>query len=150
MTEVSMKRIVTSLALLLAITAAGCDRPIQSSAYNNSGASATGGNPATTTSTTSTTSVTPAPGSSDSATPATTTGATGGTNVVSDTVTTGKVKAAIAADSGMKDTDVSVTTQGGVVILSGTVKSQDQLTIATNLAQRQDGVSKVETTVTVR
>lgn len=69
---------------------------------------------------------------------------------VTDTMATGNIKAAIAADSGMKDTDLSVTTNGGVVTLSGTVKSQDQVTIASNLAQRQEDVTKVETNVTVK
>ena len=63
---------------------------------------------------------------------------------VGETVTTGKIKAAIAADPGMKDSDVSVSTTNGVVTLSGTVKSQDQVTIATNLAQRQEGVNRVD------
>jgi hyperosmotically inducible protein len=69
---------------------------------------------------------------------------------VSETVTTGKIKAAIAADAGMKDTDVSVTTNQGVVTLGGTVKSQDQVAIATNLAQKMDGVTRVESNISVR
>jgi hyperosmotically inducible protein len=72
------------------------------------------------------------------------------TGAVSETVTTGKIKAAIAADPGMKDADVSVTTNNGVVMLSGTVKSQDQVAIATNLAQKMDGVTKVDSTITVK
>ena len=71
-------------------------------------------------------------------------------SAVGDTVTTAKVKAAIAGDSGMKDSDVSVSTQEGRVVLSGSVKSQEQVTIATNLAQRQEGVSRVETQLTVK
>jgi osmotically-inducible protein OsmY len=50
----------------------------------------------------------------------------------------------------MKDSDVSVSTDNGVVTLSGTVKSQDQVTIATNLAQRQEGVNRVESQLAVR
>src|SRR5215213_6570364 len=69
---------------------------------------------------------------------------------VGETVTTGKIKAAIASDPGMKDSDVSVTTRDGVVTLTGTVKAPDQVTIATNLAQRQEGVSRVESQLTVR
>ena len=69
---------------------------------------------------------------------------------VGETVTTGKIKAAIAADPGMKDSDVSVSTSNGVVTLTGTVKSQDQVTIATNLAQRQEGVSRVDSQLVVR
>lgn len=77
-------------------------------------------------------------------------GASGMKAVVGDTVTTGKIKAAIASDSGMKDSDVSVSTTQGIVTLSGTVKSREQVTISTNLAQRQEGVSRVESQLTVR
>jgi hyperosmotically inducible protein len=59
-------------------------------------------------------------------------------------VTTGKVKAAIASDNGLKDSDLQVSTEGGVVKLSGTVKSNDQIALASNIAQRQEGVHKVD------
>jgi len=72
------------------------------------------------------------------------------TGAVSETLTTGKIKAAIAADSGLKDTDISVTTNNGTVMLGGTVKSQDQIAIATQVAQKQDGVQKVEANLTVK
>ena len=141
-------KIIASI-LALAVTAAfttACDRPkTQSTAYNNSGASATPGN-----TTTTATSPTVAP-STTSANPTMAPGPAGNaTGAVSETVTTGKIKAALAADSGMKDSDVSVTTENGVVILGGTVKSQDQISIATNLAQKQEGVSKVESNIAVR
>ncbi len=135
-----MKLVTTVLAL--AVTAAfatACDRPkTQSTAYNNSGASAI---PSTTTTTTSAapTTTTMAPGPAGDA-----------TGAVSETMTTGKVKAAIAADPGMKDSDVSVTTNNGVVMLAGTVKSQDQIAIANNLARKMDGVNKVESSITVK
>lgn len=139
-----MKLVTTVLAL--AVTAAlttACDRPkTQSTAYNNSGASATPSTTTTTTVTTPSTSVATrnmAPGPAGDA-----------SGPVSETITTGKVKAAIAADPGMKDSDVSVTTNAGIVMLSGTVKSQDQVSIATNLAQKMDGVSKVESSITVK
>ena len=143
-------KIITSV-LALAVTAAlttACDSPkTQSTAYNNSGASAT----------TSTTATTPTPSPSTVDTPATTATPTmapgpagDATGAVSETLTTGKIKAAVAADSGMKDSDLSVTTDNGVVTLGGTVKSQDQISIATNLAQKQDGVSKVESSIMVK
>lgn len=69
---------------------------------------------------------------------------------VVDAVTTGKVKAAIAADSAMKDSDISVSTDSGIVALSGKAKSPDQINVANNLAQRQSGVVGVETSVTVK
>ena len=130
----------------LALTA--CDRPkTQSTAYNNSGSSATTGS--TSAGTTGSSSTAPTT-TSDNATsaPATASMAPGSagdaTGAVSETITTGKIKAALAAESGLKDSDISVTTNNGVVKLSGTVKSQDQIAIATNLAQKMDGVQKVE------
>jgi hyperosmotically inducible protein len=73
-----------------------------------------------------------------------------GPNAVTDTVVTGKVKAAISSDAGMKDADVAVKTENGNVTLTGTVKSQDQVTLAAALAQRQEGVNRVENQVAVR
>ena len=67
-----------------------------------------------------------------------------------ETLTTGRIKAAIAADPGMKDSDVSVSTSHGVVTLTGTVKTAEQATIAAQLAQRQEGVSRVESQLAVR
>ena len=75
---------------------------------------------------------------------------TGSNNVVTDTLVTGKVKTAITADNAMKDADVSVKTENGVVTLTGTVKSPDQVTLASALAQRQEGVSRVENQVAVK
>ena len=168
-----MNRLIPLAAVLAAaaIATTGCNRPsTQSTANNNSGADATRAQPASTTDTTvSTTTTTPA--GSSGATGATSTLTTGDTTTantsstgsaldnrgtgnaagaVNETVTTGKIKAAIAGDSAMKDSDISVTTNSGVVTLSGTVKSQDQVAIATNLAQRQEGVTRVESNINVR
>ena len=145
-----MNRLIPCAAALL-LAAAGCTKSGTNSAYNNSGASNTPSQPASTVTTTTTTSTTPSTDVSSSSTVTTqTTGSTGNMNVVSDTVTTGKVKAAIASDSGLKDADIVVKTDGGVVVLSGTAKSQDQITIATNLARGQEGVNRVETQIIVR
>jgi osmotically-inducible protein OsmY len=65
-------------------------------------------------------------------------------------MTTGKVKAAIATDPGLRDAEIIVKTDGGIVVLTGTAKSQDQVTLASNLAQRQEGVSRVDNQVTVK
>ena len=153
-------RTVTSAAALaiaaLALTA--CDKPAtQTTAYNNSGSSATPGSttagtagstaPSPTTSTTTPDTAAPNAPATASMAPGPAGDATG---AVSETITTGKIKAAIAADAGLKDTDISVTTNNGVVTLSGTAKSQDQVSAATALAQRQEGVTKVETTVAVK
>jgi hyperosmotically inducible protein len=144
--------IATSLIAVAAI-ATGCNRPnTGSNANNNSGASvATAPSGATSPSTTTTTTTTADTSSPNTATSAVAPGPAGNaTGAVSETLTTGKVKAAIAADSGLKDTDISVATNNGVVTLSGTAKSQDQVAIATNVAQRQEGVNKVETQIVVR
>lgn len=151
-------RIATSAAALAiaALALAACDKPAtQSTAYNNSGASATAG------STNAGTASSPSPSASTTTTdstapnaPATAAMAPGpagdATGAVSETITTGKIKTAIAAAAGLEDSDISVTTNNGVVTLSGTAKSQDQVSAATALAQRQDGVTRVETNVTVK
>ena len=148
-----MKRIVIASSLVaVAALATGCNRD-GGTAYNNSGASAatapTYSAPATTTTTSTATADTSSPN-----TAATTTMAPGpagnATGAVSETLTTGKVKAAFAADSGLKDTDISVATNNGVVTLTGTAKSQDQVSIATALAQKQEGVTRVDSQITVR
>ena len=71
-------------------------------------------------------------------------------NAAADTLTTARIKAALAADDGMKDADVSVSTADGVVTLDGSVKSPEQAAIATSLAQRQEGVARVESRLDVR
>jgi hyperosmotically inducible protein len=150
-----VKRILVASSLIaIAAIATGCNRPgTGSTASNNSGASvatapSTTPSPSGTSTTTTTTADTSSPNTAATAmAPGPAGNATG---AVSETLTTGKVKAAIAADSGLKDSDISVTTNNGVVTLSGTVKSQDQVGIATNLAQRQEGVTKVDTQIVVR
>jgi hyperosmotically inducible protein len=145
---------VIALAVAAALTAA-CDRPkTQGTAYNNSGNSA-----APTSSGSTTPSASPNTSATTSDTASTTTasnptvapGSAGdATGAVSETMTTGKIKAAIASDPGLKDADITVSTNNGVVTLSGTVKSQDQISLAQNVAQKMDGVQKVETNITVK
>jgi len=134
-------KIITAAALA-SVALAGCDRPGSHTAANAASAPATG--PAAT----ADTSTTP-PRDTTAAASAPITGAASN-NVVTDTLVTGKVKTAITADNAMKDTDISVKTENGVVTLSGTVKSPDQVTLASALAQRQEGVSRVENQVAVR
>jgi hyperosmotically inducible periplasmic protein len=173
--ECTMKRTLPIAALIAAtaLAATGCDKAKTSTAYNNSGTSATPSQPAGSVPMTSGNDearAQPAPGAANGATPSALTPDTASPNVasttasadntgnangsatgaISETVTTGKIKAAIAADSAMKDADISVTTKDGVVSLGGTVKSQDQVAIATNLAQRQEGVQRVESNIQVR
>jgi hyperosmotically inducible protein len=169
-----MKLLTLAAALAAAaIATTACDRARTDTAVNNSGTSATPAQPAgsvamsssptppaennaaangtsTTTTTTTTTPDTASPNAPGTASPSDNTGNGGAAGAVNETVTTGKIKAAIAADSAMKDSDISVTTKDGIVTLSGTVKSQDQVSIATNLAQRQEGVQRVESNISVR
>lgn len=70
-------------------------------------------------------------------------------DTLNDTVITGKIKAAILTDPGMTGADVTVNTDKGAVILSGTVKSQEQTAIASAHAQRQDGVLRVDNQLSV-
>ncbi len=65
-------------------------------------------------------------------------------DTLSDTMITGKIKAALLSDPGMTGADVSVSTDKGVVALEGTVKSPEQMAIASAHAQRQDGVMRVD------
>ncbi len=69
---------------------------------------------------------------------------------VGDTVITGKVKAALLADSNVKGTDISVETNQGDVTLSGTVASQAQIDDAVRIARGIDGVKNVENKLTVK
>lgn len=63
---------------------------------------------------------------------------------LSDTMITGRIKAALLADPGMAGADVSVNTDAGVISLTGTVKSQEQAAIASAHAQRHDGVMRID------
>lgn len=112
---------------------AACDRHNANTAYNNSGASAAKG-PAAETPATTTSSA-----ASDTASP----------SVAAGDATSSKILSAIAADSGLKDADINVTTSNGVVTLGGTAKSKDQVALATGIAQRQEGVARVESNIQV-
>jgi hyperosmotically inducible protein len=63
---------------------------------------------------------------------------------LTDSAITGRIGAALQADPAMQGADVSVNTDNGVVVLSGTVKSHEQTGVASAHAQRQDGVLRVE------
>jgi hypothetical protein len=143
-------RLATTIAALgfLALGTAACDRPAtQATASNGSAAPS-----ASTTPSPSTSTATPDAASPNAPATAGMQPGPGGdaSGAVSETITTGKIKAAIASDAGLKDSDISVTTQNGVVTLSGTAKSQDQVSMATALAQRQEGVVRVENHISVK
>ncbi|HUP29088.1 MAG TPA: BON domain-containing protein, partial [Usitatibacter sp.] len=125
-----MKTLATLLLVAAGVSLAACDKPRTNSAYNNSGASATPSSSATP--------ATASPATTDTATTSAATGANSaasGQGAVSETVTTGKIKTAIAADDMLKGSDISVTTANGVVTLTGTAKTQDQVSVATGIAQ---------------
>jgi hyperosmotically inducible protein len=60
-----------------------------------------------------------------------------------DTAITGKVKAKFAADSRLKGSDISVTTNNGVVTLTGSAPSSTSREAADNLASNVAGVRSV-------
>lgn len=125
--------------LVAAVGLAACDRGGQEpekepSAYTRNGpqASAPANPPAT------------APAQTQAPAQQTLAPVTADRDTLSDTVITGKIKAAILTDPGMTGADVTVNTDRGVVVLAGTVKSQEQTAIASAHAQRQDGVLRVD------
>jgi osmotically-inducible protein OsmY len=68
---------------------------------------------------------------------------------VSDAEITTKVKAKLAADSGVSATRIHVDTDNGVVKLSGTAKSQDEAMKAENIAKNTEGVTSVDNAIQV-
>ncbi len=64
-------------------------------------------------------------------------------NVVADATITGKVKAAIFAEPGLKSLQIDVDTRNAIVTLSGSVGSQGDKDRAIQLAQAVDGVTTV-------
>lgn len=65
---------------------------------------------------------------------------------VSDTVITAKLKTKYATDSQVKGADVDVTTNNGVVALSGAVVSEGQKQHLIELAKHTSGVKQIDTT----
>ena len=63
---------------------------------------------------------------------------------LNDVVLTGRIKAALLADPQLAGADISVNTDHGVVALTGTVKTQEQVAIASAHAQHEDGVMRVD------
>ena len=69
---------------------------------------------------------------------------TGGNSFFDEASTTAKVKKAIYDDPSLKVMDISVSTEDGVVALSGTVKNRGQRNKAALVASRVEGVKKVK------
>ncbi|MDB5987085.1 MAG: hypothetical protein JWR16_2138 [Nevskia sp.] len=63
---------------------------------------------------------------------------------IADTAITAKVKAKFADDTRLKTSKVSVTTNNGVVTLTGSAPSSDAKSAAAELAQTVDGVKSVD------
>jgi len=66
------------------------------------------------------------------------------TAAVTDGATTTKVKAQFLANTALRQADITVSTNNGVVTLSGTVQSADLRDLAVDLARHTGGVTRVE------
>ena len=67
-----------------------------------------------------------------------------------DVALAAKVKAEIRKDSALKASDISVDSQGGVVVLSGMVEKPEDAIRAVQIARRVDDVKSVENKLSVR
>jgi hypothetical protein len=77
-------------------------------------------------------------------------GANHAERAVSNAALTGKIKAKMALDDTVKAAAIDVETDGGVVMLKGTVRSQAERTRAAQLARETDGVTSVRDHLVVR
>jgi osmotically-inducible protein OsmY len=68
----------------------------------------------------------------------------GQNNFFDDAMVTTRVKKAIFDEPALKVTDVSVTTENGVVSLSGSVKNRSERAKAADVARRVEGVKLVK------
>jgi osmotically-inducible protein OsmY len=68
----------------------------------------------------------------------------GGSNFFTDSMVTASVKKAIYNEPSLKVTDISVATDGGVVSLSGAVKTQRDRARAAEVARNVEGVKRVK------
>ncbi len=69
---------------------------------------------------------------------------------IDDTVITGKVKAALVADSDLKATEINVETFKGTVQLSGFVAAPEHIPKATQLTRAIEGVKSVKNDIAVK
>jgi len=69
---------------------------------------------------------------------------------IDDATITTKVKAALMSDSQLKATQVSVTTDQGIVQLTGAVDTKGQESEAVNAASKVNGVKSVKDQLTVK
>ena len=73
----------------------------------------------------------------------------GGTSFLDDATVTMRVKKAIYNEPSLKVMNISVTTEKGVVDLSGTVKSKAEGSKATAVASKVEGVKRVKNNLKV-
>ncbi|MFC4158403.1 BON domain-containing protein [Chitinimonas lacunae] len=111
---------------------------------NNTTSNTTG-----TTSTSGTTSTTDATSQADTNRNADTAGRTTG-QAIDNATLTGKVKAALASDAGLKTLTLNVDSNDGVVTVSGTVPSQQMSDSVNQVVRGVEGVRSVQNNVTVR
>ena len=76
-------------------------------------------------------------------------GSNGMRATLADSVTTTKLKSEFLTDDTLRKGDISVTTNNGVVTLSGTVGSEEARKKAVDIARGQDGVMRVEDKLTI-
>ena len=70
--------------------------------------------------------------------------------IVKDSVITSKVKGKLLKDEGLKSLKVSVKTNQGVVLLSGFVKTEDQIQQAEKIAAETEGVKSVKNSLALK
>lgn len=71
-------------------------------------------------------------------------------SAIDDGVITTTVKSALLADPNIKSLDIAVITRKGEVQLSGFVNSQSQIDQATAIARKVDGVTKVDSEMSIK
>ena len=71
------------------------------------------------------------------------------TEVISDPAITARVNSALHSDPALAGADLSVNTDRGVVSLTGTVKSPEQVAEAAARAQEPDGVVRIDSHLSV-
>jgi hyperosmotically inducible protein len=72
-------------------------------------------------------------------------GATSNEPVGSDSRITAELKSQFAADSISKNVDIGVSTKQGVVVLTGTLATQDAIDHVKNVAEKVEDVKSVDT-----
>jgi hyperosmotically inducible periplasmic protein len=69
---------------------------------------------------------------------------------IDDTGVTGRVKAALLADPGVKSFDISVVTSNGEVQLTGLVDNQGQIDQVTRIARATEGASSIKSDLRIK